>query len=66
MRFLRVRKRRLQLKHSVFELARRCGVSPLTVRLWERGLATPSTVNLGRLERVLGRKWEWLKQEVAS
>lgn len=56
-RFLRLRRVRLQRKLTVFDLAERVGVSPLTVRLWERGLATPTDANKVRVEKALGIPW---------
>lgn len=56
-RFLHLRRVRLRHKLTVFDLAGRAGVSPLTVRLWERGLATPTDANKARLGKVLGMSW---------
>lgn len=48
---LRDRRRRLGL--SQMELARRVGVSLLTIQLWERGVGRPKDENLRKLKRVL-------------
>jgi transcriptional regulator with XRE-family HTH domain len=63
MRYLRLRQRRLQRKLSVYEFAAQIGVSPLTVRLWERGLATPAPARRARIQQVLGWRWETLAKE---
>jgi len=61
LRYLRARRRRHQLRLTIFELAQICKVSALTVRLWERGLATPNPAHRKALERALGRSWDWLR-----
>jgi transcriptional regulator with XRE-family HTH domain len=44
-------------------LAAACDVSPVTVRLWERGLADPLLDHQRMLERVLGVSWVTLSKE---
>lgn len=59
-RYLRLRLERLRRKLTVFDLAQQMEVSPLTIRLWERGLATPNSANKARLVKVLGLPWSAL------
>jgi transcriptional regulator with XRE-family HTH domain len=66
MRFLTMRTRRKALRLTVLEMASRVGVSPVTVRMWERGLATPTPAHRAALEHVLGRKWVALAREAAD
>ena len=49
-----IKKRRLELKISQMELARKCGVSIQSLWKWENGVSTPKKENLERLRVVLG------------
>ena len=51
-----IKKRRLELKISQMELAKKCGVSIQTVWKWENGCSAPRRENLERLRVVLGVK----------
>jgi transcriptional regulator with XRE-family HTH domain len=48
-----LRERRKTLGISQFELAKKVGVSVMTLQLWERGAGTPKTENEERLKQVL-------------
>jgi transcriptional regulator with XRE-family HTH domain len=49
-----VRRRRIDLGLTAVEVAKRLGVNPMTVRLWEAGRATPGVRLVGRVIAFLG------------
>lgn len=48
-----LRERRKILGISQIELAKKVGVSPLSLQLWERGVIKPNEINAEKLEKVL-------------
>lgn len=48
-----IRKRRKELKLTQIELAKRVGVSMMTVQLWERNVTRPSEENYQKLLEAL-------------
>lgn len=46
---LKIKESRKELGWSQIELARKVGVSPLTIQFWERGVITPNTKNYQKL-----------------
>jgi len=50
---LDIKKRRKELKLTQIDLAVKCGVSIVTVQLWERGVTTPNAENLEKLKKAL-------------
>uniref|UniRef100_A0A6M3JK30 Putative DNA binding, helix-turn-helix domain containing protein n=1 Tax=viral metagenome TaxID=1070528 RepID=A0A6M3JK30_9ZZZZ len=48
-----IKERRIELKLTQVELAKKCGVSLMTIQLWEREAGSPSPKNLEKLKQVL-------------
>ena len=49
-----IKERRTEKGWSQVELARKVGVSPLTIQMWERGVITPTDENYKKLMAALG------------
>lgn len=60
--YTKLRQAREKRGLSIVAFAREVGVAPLTVRYWERGVATPRPENITKIEEILGRTWKTLSQ----
>jgi len=48
-----IKERRKELGWSQYDLAKKVGVSEVSIRKWERGVTTPKPENQEKLEKVL-------------
>ena len=48
-----IKSRRIELDLSQFELAKKIGVSVMSIQKWERGVTTPKPENQKKLKEVL-------------
>ena len=53
---MNIKERRKELGLTQMDLAILCGVSLVTIQLWERGAAKPKSENLEKLTEVLSDK----------